>query len=180
MNKDLPKRKSTRLKGADYSNIGSYFITICVKDRQPILSDITLEKCYDLSCENSCTKPCVRLTPMGKKVEEYLLSCEKISGIHIDRYVIMPDHIHLIIVLTNRHNVYAGDRVVEAPTPTNAESNAILPRVISAFKRLCTKEIGYNIFQRGYYDHIIRDKEDYETRTKYIHENPLKWYYEHR
>ena len=46
----------------------------------------------------------------------------------------------------------------KAPTPTNAASNAILPRVISAFKGLCTKEIGYNIFQRGYYDHIIIKK----------------------
>ena len=176
MDKDLPKRKSTRLKGADYSTRGAYFVTICVKDRQPILSDIIVEKYNDLSNENTYQKTCINLTQIGEKVQKNLLSCEKIPGVYIDRYVIMPDHIHAIIVLTNRFDGVDGERVVEAPTPTNA----ILPRVISAFKRLCTKEIGYNIFQRGYYDHIIRDKEDYETRTKYVYENPLKWYYEHR
>ena len=51
----------------------------------------------------------------------------------------------------------------------------MLPHIISTFKRFCNKEIGGNLFQRGYFDHIIRDQGDYETRVKYIYENPLSW-----
>lgn len=54
----------------------------------------------------------------------------------------------------------------------------MLPHVISTFKRFCGKEIGSNIFQRGYIEHIIRDREDYEKRTGYIFENPTRWYYD--
>jgi hypothetical protein len=53
----------------------------------------------------------------------------------------------------------------------------MLPHIVSAFKRFCNKEIGSNIFQRGYIEHIIRDKNDYEIRKKYICENPMRWYY---
>ena len=52
----------------------------------------------------------------------------------------------------------------------------MLPHVISTFKRFCNKEIGYNIFQCGYIDHIIRSREDYEKHLKYILENPLRWH----
>jgi hypothetical protein len=53
----------------------------------------------------------------------------------------------------------------------------MLPHIVSTFKRFCNKEIGNNIFQRGYIEHIIRDREDYETRAKYIYENPMHWYF---
>ena len=82
----------------------------------------------------------------------------------IDRYVIMPDHIHAIIVLDPDKYVKCQDGSSRAPTPTNE----MLPHIISTFKRFCNKEIGANIFQREYIEHIIRDKEDYETRAKYI------------
>ena len=61
-----------------------------------------------------------------------------------------------------------------APTPTNET----LPHIVSTFKRFCNREIGNNIFQRGYMEHIIRNREDYEKHLKYIHENPIRWYYE--
>ena len=59
------------------------------------------------------------------------------------------------------------------PTPTNE----MLPHIVSTFKRFCNKEFGDKIFQRGYIEHIICDHKDYETRRKYIYENPMKWYY---
>ena len=83
----------------------------------------------------------------------------------------MPNHIHIIIFL--RSGSYDNGSS-KAPTPTNE----MLPHVISTFKRFCNKELGNNIFQRGYYEHIIRDREDHENRVKYIHENPLRWYYD--
>ena len=101
------------------------------------------------------------------------MSSENISGVKIDQYVIMPDHIHAIIFLDRDKYIKRQDGSSRAPTPTNN----MLPHVISTFKRFCNAEIGNNIFQRGYMEHVIRDKEDYETRRKYILENPVSWYY---
>ena len=56
-------------------------------------------------------------------------------------------------------------------------TNEMVPHIVSTLKRLCNKEIGYNVFQRSYFDHIIRDKEDYNTRIRYINDNPMRWYY---
>ena len=92
--KELPKRKDLRLKQYDYSSAGAYFVTICTKDRKRILSDIV--KPVGVGAFDD---PKIRLKPIGKIVEKYLLSGENISGVKIDRYVIMPDHIHAIIFL---------------------------------------------------------------------------------
>ncbi|MBQ7969172.1 MAG: transposase [Clostridia bacterium] len=113
------------------------------------------------------------MTQIGKIVEKYLLSSENIQGVKIDEYVIMPDHIHAIIFIGKDSKPKGTSR---APSPTNE----MLPHIVSTFKRFCNKEIGYNIFQRSFADHIIRDREDYETRRKYIHDNPIKQYYENK
>ena len=60
----------------------------------------------------------------------------------------------------------------------NTKANSSVSKFVSTFKRFCNKEIGDNIFQRGYIEHIVRDREDYETRAKYICENPIRWYYD--
>ncbi|MBR4293245.1 MAG: hypothetical protein IKT54_06500, partial [Clostridia bacterium] len=117
--------------------------------------------------------PQIHMTEIGKIAEKNLLSSENIPGVSIDRYIIMPDHIHAIIILDpQKYEQRNGSS--RAPTPTNA----MLPHVVSTFKRFCNKEIGKNIFQRGYIEHIVRDQEDYDTRVKYIHENPIRWYYD--
>ena len=169
--KDLPSRKSTRLKNFNYSSAGAYFVTICIKDRQNILSDILNP--VGVGAHDDPLMPQAKLTKIGKIIEKYLLSSENISGVKIDRYVIMPDHIHAIIFLSPDEYAQPKNGSSRAPTPTNQ----MLPHIISTFKRFCNKEIGENIFQRGYVEHIIRDKKDYETRIKYIYENPIRWYY---
>ena len=169
MEKEIPKRKELRIKQYDYSSRGAYFVTICIKDRKQILSDII--KPVGVGAHDD---PQLRLTSIGKTVEKNLLSSEKISGVTIDQYVIMPDHIHAIIFLDPDKYAERYDGSSRAPTPTNE----MLPHIISTFKRFCNKEIGNNIFQRGYIEHIIRDNKDYETRVKYIRENPMYWYYD--
>ena len=85
------------------------------------------------------------MTSVGQVIEKKLLSGEKIPGVKIDKYVIMPDHIHVIIFLNpNEYNTskYGTSR---APSPTNE----MVPHIISTFKRFCNKEIGSNIFQRS-------------------------------
>ena len=169
MEQDFPKRKHLRLKRYDYSSAGAYFVTICVKDRKRLLSDIIKPVGV-----GALDDPQIRLTPIGEIVEKYLLSSENIPGVKIDRYVIMPDHIHAIIFLDPDKYVLRQSGSSRAPTPTNE----MLPHIVSTFKRFCNKKIGNNIFQRGYIDHIIRDREDYEEHLRYIRDNPARWYYD--
>lgn len=166
--KDFSNRKELRLKKYDYSSTGAYFVTICVKDRMPILSHILKPV-----GGGALDAPQVQLTEIGRIIEKNLLSSENISGVKIDRYVIMPDHIHAIIFLDSNKYIQRKNGSSKAPTPTNA----VLPRVISAFKRFCNKEVGRSIFECGYYEHIVRDRADYETRIKYMYENPIYWCY---
>ena len=86
----------------------------------------------------------------------------------------MPNHIHMIVFVDNPESKYENlkdNGTSWAPSPTNE----IIPHVVSALKRLCNKEIGDNIFQRSYHDHIIRNKQDYEEVSKYIYNNPINW-----
>ena len=103
MRNELPKRKELRLKQYDYSSKGAYFITICTKDRKRILSDIIKPSvgvgAHDDPLNSSQNVLQIQFTEIGKTVEKYLLSSEKITGVKINRYVIMPDHIHVIIFL---------------------------------------------------------------------------------
>ena len=117
--------------------------------------------------------PRIQLTPIGKIVEKNLLSSGKISGVQVDQYIIMPDHIHTIVFLRPEKFERVPNGTARAPSPTNE----MLPHILSTFKRFCNKEIGEPIFQRGYMEHIVRDREDYETRKRSIYETPMRWYY---
>ena len=162
---ELPKRKPTRLKEYDYSQNGYYFITICVKDRKRILCNIVGDGVYDI--------PKIKLYKCGEIVDKYIQKMDsKYDNIGIDKYVIMPNHIHLIIKILNpikNNNDFCGTS--QAPYPTNA----IIPKYISLFKRYCNREIGENIFQRSFHDHIIRGEKDYKEICYYIENNPTKW-----
>jgi REP element-mobilizing transposase RayT len=175
--KELPKRKELRLKQFDYSSAGAYFITVCVKDRKRILSKIQSPVgvgAHDDPYEGVTGRPKIQLTKTGEIIEKYLLSSKKIPGVKIDRYVIMPDHIHAIVLIYPGGSSPQKNGSSRAPTPTNET----LPHIVSTFKRLCGKELGRSIFQRGYFEHVIRGREDYETTTKYIIDNPIRWYYD--
>ena len=79
----------------------------------------------------------------------------------------MPNHIHLLL-----HVQQSGQS--RTPVPTGA--NSVVSRFVSTLKRFCNKEYGENIWQARFYDHILRDRAEYEAYTKYIYENPLSWY----
>ena len=160
MEEKLPKRKNIRLKEYDYNGAGLYFLTICTNKRRKILSNIVGVGVPD--------DPCVELTIYGRIVDKYINQLNNhYENISIEQYVIMPNHIHLILLVQD-----GGSS--RTPTPTDKQ-NSLVPAFVSTFKRFCNKEIGENIWQRYYHDHIIRDKRDYEEISKYIYENPLKW-----
>ena len=153
----FPQRKELRLKRFDYNSTNAYFLTICTQERQRILSEIVL---------GNSGKPEIVLTKIGDVIERKIRSIDNTGYASVDLYVIMPDHIHLIV------------RLNETINETANPMNQTIPHIVSTFKRLCTKEIGTNVFQRSYYDHIIRDRKDYESRMKYVYDNPVKWYFE--
>ena len=165
MNKNLPKRKNIRLKNYDYSEYGAYFITICTEKRRKILSKIA-DIDFEIVGEGS---PLPQLTIYGEIVDKWINSIsEKYSSVAVDYYMIMPNHIHLLLSIVKKDGR-------EDPSPTVAS-------IIGWFKYNVTKDInqsrkvtGEKFFQRSYYDHIVRNQKDYEEISKYIHENPLKW-----
>ena len=88
------------------------------------------------------------------------------ENIKVSDYVIMPNHIHLMLIVNEN-----GRSGAPAPTP----ANALIPRYVSTLKRFVNKECKCDIWQRSYYDHIIRDKKDYDEKLNYILSNPYKW-----
>ncbi|MBR5453286.1 MAG: transposase [Clostridia bacterium] len=157
-------RKNVRLYGANYNQAGEYFITICTENRKCMLSHIVGTGVLD--------GPQIKLTEYGKIADKYIKQINDFYDyISIENYIIMPNHIHLLITLKAYENGPSG-------TPVPTRQNSVISRLISTFKRFCNKEIGKNIWQYRSYDHIIRNKKDYDRHVKYIHENPLRWYYD--
>jgi len=156
---NLAKRKPTRLKGYDYSTPGMYFLTVCVKGRKPLLGKI-------VGCGDFDT-PKMIVSAHGIILNKYItLMNEKYSHIKVDKYVIMPNHFHLILTITGYKNGAS-----ETAAPYNSETS----KFVSLLKRYCNREYGENIWQTSYNDHIIRDKRDYQKIWKYIDTNVLRW-----
>ena len=167
---ELQKRKITRYKHANYSSAGAYFITICTKDRKKLLSYINSVG------DGVLDVPQVELSDLGKIVDNQIAQINKTyKDAYIDIYVIMPDHVHMIIILNG--DIENGTSRTPSPTITMHRQNETIPQIISTFKRFTNKQIGENIWQRSYNDHIIRNRDDYEEVKKYIYQNPIKWFY---
>ncbi len=157
---DLPKRKPTRLKDYDYSTPGAYFITICVKDRKQILSKIIVG-------DGVLDVPKNILTKYGIIADKYINQLNDFYDyIFVDKYVIMPNHIHLLLSIKDFENGTS-----RTPSPTSS----IVSKFISTFKRFCNKEYGENIWQRLSNDHIIRGEKDYQKIWEYIDSNVIRW-----
>ncbi len=167
---NLPKRKLIRLKNYDYSRNGAYFITICTHNRECLFGEIVVGEGFPLP--NFSTVPNVRLNNNGQIINEYIGKISsKYTSIKIDKYVIMPNHIHLIILINN-NNPQTG---TGNPSPT-------IGNIIGWFKYQSTKNInelhgsvGLKLWQRSYHDHIIRNEKDYLKIWEYIDTNPQKW-----
>jgi len=86
--------------------------------------------------------------------------------IRVEKFAVMPNHIHLLLIVEMDQNGTS-----RAPSPTNA----LIPHFISTFKRFCNREIGENVFQRSYHDHVIRNQQDYLKIWEYIDNNPKQW-----
>ncbi len=156
----LPKRKPTRLKEYDYSSPGAYFVTICTKGRKCLLSKINVG-------DSVLDVPQNQLTKYGKISEKHICQMDKFyDHISVDKYVIMPNHIHLLLSIKD-----SEIGTSRTPSPTNS----VLSKFVSTFKRFCNKEYKENIWQRSFHDHITRDEKDYQKIWEYIDTNIVCW-----
>ena len=154
---ELPKRKRTRLSGYDYDTGGMYFITICTQNKKCILSKIVGDDALGVPHNN--------LTNLGQVVQKHILSGNRMERITVEKYVIMPNHIHLLLMVD-----------MENGTPrASSPTMAVVPRFVAALKRLVNQDAGCNVFQRSYHDHIVRGHQDYLKIWEYIDNNPKQW-----
>ena len=155
---EKPQRKYPRLKDYDYSLPGYYYVTIHTKFQGNILSQVGRGR-----------DPAVQLTKIGKVADQQLRQLEvRFPFVRIDKYMIMPTHIHAIIRLLE-------DSAGASPRPT-------LMEVVGAYKSITTRECnrimgtpGQPLFQTSFYESVLRNEKVYQECWRYIDENPLKW-----
>ena len=164
----MTNRHTIRLQGYDYSSEGLYFVTICCQDRTCLLSSIVGVGFYPTRNNKPFHHPMIDLSVMGQIVyQEWTGLPGRFPHVIFHEFVIMPNHMHGIIEI--------GQRAGQSPAPT-------LGNIIGAFKSITTKKCnvlndtpGQRLWQRNYYEHIIRNGESYENISNYIYENPVNW-----
>ena len=178
-------RRSIRLKGYDYTQPGTYFITICAWQKVCLFGEIIDKK--------------MRSNRYGEVIQyNWFDLMRRYSDIQLDAFVTMPNHVHGIIWLLDPHGVGAGleslcvgnTNIAGEPAPTvygdDAKSKSAkycgLPEIIQGFKTASATRInqlrrttGVPVWQRNYYEHIIRDDIALQNIRKYIMDNPLSW-----
>ena len=173
-NPEIHKRKSIRLKDYDYSKEGMYFITICTHNREHLFGEIIYGKMI--------------LNNAGEIVKSELLKTNEIrKNVKIDNWVIMPNHIHFLIEILGgfpsgkplQNNNLKNVGVLPLANPNKLKANTI-GSIVNQIKSKVTKEVRketeiFNVWQRNYYENIIRNDEIYIKVSEYIENNPLKW-----
>ena len=157
---DLPKRKSIRYKNFDYTKCGSYFITISTKNREYLFWD--MKKVYQTKqtneLEHIINSEFLPLNSVGKIIEKNLMIWQNTyENVKIENFVIMPNHIHLIVSILGSES---------------GNKNPDVSRMVAQFKAQVTKELGVSVWQKSYYDHIIANEKDFNNCFDYIESNP--------
>jgi putative transposase len=148
-------RRSVRLPAYDYAQAGAYFVTVVCKDRAPLLEQ-------------------PRFRAVTEEAWHWL--ADRYEFVQLDEYVVMSNHLHGIIVIGDACR--GGSRTA----PTNGPKPKTLGRLVGAFKTVSTKRIneiratlGHPVWQRNYYEHVIRNEEELDAIRQYIADNPARW-----
>jgi REP element-mobilizing transposase RayT len=166
-NPEIHHRNSIRLRGYDYSSSGAYFVTVCIKNKECLFGEIV--------------DGMMRLNHAGELIHEIWDALPKrYDDIDLDAFVVMPNHVHGIIILTDTPAVGAG---LALPSRKGAASSApTLGDVIRTFKSISTIQVnrlltrtGQPLWQRNYYEHIIRNETGLDSIRAYIAMNPQNW-----
>jgi len=182
-NPDIHQRRSIRLREYDYRSSGVYFVTICAFQRECLFGGVAGGEVW--------------LHEIGNIVqEEWLKTAEIRPNIELDAYVIMPNHFHAVIIMhedvgahcmrlvsgaTHVNGAHCGDSRAHGSAPLRRQSGSI-GSIIAGFKSATTSRInafrdnsGCPVWQRNFYEHIIRNETDLTNVRQYIADNPLKW-----
>lgn len=159
---DLRTRKKNRLENYDYSQNGLYFITICTKNR--------IEYFGKIENANVCAtigRPYTALSDYGMVVEKAIKNISDLYNyVFVDKYVIMPNHVHLILRIENDFEFLINGRPMVANTVSD---------IINQMKGYISKKIGFSVWQKSFHDRIIRNENEYNALWNYIENNPLMW-----
>jgi putative transposase len=173
----LPQRRSIRLAQYDYRRCGAYFVTICTLNRECLFGEVTEGE--------------MRLSDAGLVAcDEWLRSGDMRREVELDQFVIMPNHLHGIVVIVdadgrrNDGDAPAGDHPAAGihRTPLQRLAGASLGALINGYKAAVTRSLtaahaisGASVWQRNYYEHVIRNDEELQRIRQYIVDNPAKW-----
>jgi putative transposase len=169
-------RRSIRLKGHDYAQAGMYFVTICTEGRACLFGEMAGDK--------------VRLNDAGRIVEEEWVKTDDAMRprVVLDQFVVMPNHIHGIILLMDGRGTLPRAPTQDRPTPTPDRFGKPAPDSISTvvrlFKAVTSKRINKNrgtpvaVWQRNYYEHVIRDGDSLDRIRQYTADNPARWLFD--
>jgi REP element-mobilizing transposase RayT len=179
-------RKSIRLHEYDYSSPGMYFITLCAQDKKCLFGDIVDDE--------------MRLNEFGKIAQQQWLSIpNRFDDICLDEFIVMPNHMHGIIKIVGAplagalsNNVAPGNKRAPARgAPTMGGATVAIGVIIGAYKSLCVHQclqyikqnnknlILGKLWQRNYYEHIIRNEISLNKIREYIINNPIQWQFDH-
>ncbi len=163
------RRRSIRLKGYDYSQVGAYFVTICVQHRKHLFGNVVDGKMV--------------LNEWGQVVsDEWIKTPTLRPNVELDSWVVMPNHFHGIILITDVLHAHAEEGLITEPASFQSPSQTI-GAIVRGFKSAVTKQINIMrktpavpLWQRNYYEHIIRDEDALNRIRQYIINNPAKWH----
>ena len=161
----VPNRRRTRILGYDYREPGAYFITICTFQRQQLFGKLDGQE--------------IHLSPIGEIVKDRWLAIpDKNSYVDLDFFVVMPNHIHGILWIHRDRCFFDSENVRRANYRQNSGS---LGRVIGSFKGACTRRVQeefplgkVDLWQRNYYEHVVRNEADLQRIQEYILHNPVE------
>ena len=166
-NPDKHRRRSIRLKDFDYSQAGAYFVTICTYNKKCLFGKVISGEMQPNEC--------------GRVIEEeWLKTAEIRKNVELDVFVVMPNHFHGILVIEDkcRGTVHRAPTLEQFAKPTSGS----LPTIVRYFKSAVTRRINdlrgtsYTpVWQRNYYEHVIRNEDDLNEIREYIANNPVKW-----
>ena len=165
---EIHHRRSIRLKEYDYSRSGAYFVTICAHKRKYLFGNIVNDE--------------MALSEYGKIVENVWYNLTgHYQNIKLDKFIVMPNHIHGIIILMDMDDVGAGFK----PAPTDLTKYYPLSEIVRAFKTFSARHVnelritpGIPVWQRNYHEHIVRNENELNRIREYIMNNPLRWQFD--
>lgn len=160
-------RQSIRLQGFDYSQAGAYFVTVCTRDRECLFGDVVNGE--------------MQLNGLGSTARSVWHDLPKFyEHVELDEFVVMPNHVHGIVMIGA--DVGAIHESPSLPADRSGRRRMLLSKIVGRFKMVSAKQVnglretpGVSVWQRNYYEHIVRDDESLTRIRQYIADNPAQW-----